>query len=141
MTDEPNTQQAPAENQVGQSAPAVPPAHPGFDNAVMHLVHGGFSEDTAKSIVNHVGIDKVLDAMRAIKLDFDGFDSPSQRTAENSVLDALAPDAAKGASEAEAAKEVDLNKPPEPGMKRCPQCGIWYPGGYTHCPHDNQPLS
>jgi hypothetical protein len=26
------------------------------------------------------------------------------------------------------------------GMKKCPSCGIYYPGGYERCPHDNAQL-
>jgi len=36
--------------------------------------------------------------------------------------------------------EIKKEGPPEPGMKKCRSCGIWYPGGYEYCPSDNTKL-
>lgn len=147
--DDANTQTpAPAENAAAAAAPIpidsakIPPPNPGFDRAVSHMMFGGFSEETSRDIVNHVGIDVVLAAVAKSGA------PPSLKLAKEPVpapaANAPAADQATGANEQaadtssnEAAKEAG---PPEPGMKRCATCGIWYPGGYDVCPNDGTRL-
>jgi uncharacterized protein DUF6527 len=140
-----STKQVDAPGAAAES-PAAPPPHPGFDRAVTHLMFGGFAEETAKSIVNHVGIDTVLEAREKSGNKPQAAELPKQDapSAASSLLSSLAPSGAEPPAEQQAntsSKEVEKEAgPPEPGMKKCSACGIWYPGGYENCPSDNTRL-
>jgi len=151
MEDEATNPQAsaPAGNAAAAAAPIpidtakTPDPHPGFDTAVSHLQFGGFSHETAKAIINHVGIDTVLQARENSGSRPPVTMQPAP-TAPASLLSSLAPSGADPAGGQKA--EIPSNEvikeanAPEAGSKRCKTCGIWYPGGYERCPNDNTQL-
>jgi len=61
-------------------------------------------------------------------------------TGNTGAASAPAPAPIDSANAAATTDEVKTEQAPEPGMKRCTSCGIWYPGGYETCPHDNTKL-
>ncbi len=142
MEGEANTQAPAAAEKAAAEIPGNPAPHPGFDRATGHLIMGGFSEETAKDIVNHVGIDAVLAAVtKTTGLPSAKIPAPAAVTAG-----AGAPAAGEATGQAEQAAVTSSNEPakqeetPEPGMKRCSTCRIWYPGGYDVCPNDGTRL-
>jgi hypothetical protein len=127
-----NTQTpAPAENQVAAApipidsakAPEPPAPDPKFDEAVAYVISKNYTKDAAIQIVNNNGIETILAGKAGETAEASG-QSSSQSVSSNSSV----------------TEQAKTEQAPEPGMKRCSACGIWYPAGYTACPHDNTPL-